>query len=509
MVDGQGVVDEEGENKCGHLVPNCGVLVLQSGYGDGVYSLDEPAVHGLWPFECLLPDDQRDQPRRKDSCFIKRDLEEHEWMVHGQCAGTHDRTDYVQQTCSMSELPLAIMKATREELADGPPSKAQRSYFLRQMAENLNLTADDVDEGNDGCRMQLKVPACFDGSRWKLSNDFEHDCAVAQSEAALWANKRKAGKQEMAKLNEYKKLQCGNFVPLCAFLVISPDEVDLSGQQGAVRGLWIQGGPNGNSKCILPTGNSSYIPGTASKYRCYEKNFLDGGQSYTWNRHGMCAGMRDADDFFAVGCELAQRPLAAMRNPEVATQVYQEAPYEVDWLRSRLAGDSRLWLPACSRGDGTWQLSPQQDFEKNCGNAELFRTTKLCKSKEGCISTRQFLKRFAKTVAKTVVKFVEERICTPNFIMEQMTGNDMACNTKNMQKSVKKLNGMVKGIQAKGKTHIVIQGRRCSDTDVLEAQRLLTDHCADLEKAAPPAIYEPYEFQVLPVATMVAAAAAA
>jgi len=492
FVDGPGVVDGGEKGKCGHLVPNCGVLVLQSGYGDGVYRLDEPAVHGLWPYECLLPKNRKAQPQRNDSCFIKPDLEEHEWMLHGLCAGTRDRSDYVEQTCSLSALPLANMKATRQELDNTTLSKSQRTSLLRQMAERLHLSEDDIDEGTDGCRMQLKVPVCFDGRSWKLSNDFEHDCGVAQSEAVVWANKKNAGKEEMAKLNDLKKLNCGTFVPLCAFLVISPAELDLSGRQGAVRGLWLQGGQHGSSKCILPTGNMNYTPGTASNYSCYEKNFLDGGQAYTWNRHGMCAGIRDADDFFSVGCELAARPLATMRNQEVATQEYLEAPYEVDVFRSRLAGDSRLWLPACSRGDGRWQLSAVKDFETNCGNEELFRKTKLCKSKEACL-----LKGGTDKIIQKKRQEVVSELCTPIFIMEQVTGNDMACGTTKMEKSLQRLNGMVKGLQTKGKTQTTIYKRICSDNDLLEAQRLLTTHCTTRLRG------DASKLQVLPLAQLV------
>jgi hypothetical protein len=185
----------------------------------------------------------------------------------------------------------------------------------------------------------------------------------------------------------------------------------------------------------------------------------------------MCAGIRDADDFFSLGCELAAKPLATMRNPQVK-QDSMFAAYSVDVLRSQLSGDSRLWLPACSRGDGHWQLSPVEDFEKNCGNEELFHSTKLCKTKESCL--------VSKTKKKAIHKKVQEKVkahCTAQIIVEKITDNDMRCGTKDMDKNIKRLDGMVKGLKRKDKKETTLFNHLCSIADVEEAWNLLKNHC--------------------------------
>ena len=39
----------QGQMVCGDGVALCGVLTLQTGLGEGVYSHPTPSVHGLWP----------------------------------------------------------------------------------------------------------------------------------------------------------------------------------------------------------------------------------------------------------------------------------------------------------------------------------------------------------------------------------------------------------------------------------------------------------------------------
>merc|ERR1719189_1554863 len=101
----------------------------------------------------------------------------------------------------------------RQELDDKQPlPQTQRKFLLKEMAERLHLSEKDIDEGADGCRMQLKLPVCFDGKRWRLSNDFQRDCGVSKAAAANWAARKKAGKEALAKRDNLKRLECGKFV---------------------------------------------------------------------------------------------------------------------------------------------------------------------------------------------------------------------------------------------------------------------------------------------------------
>ena len=90
----------------------CGVLVLETGFGDGYYKHDKPSVHGLWPevgeygtSKCKKPTRSSDDPSRVFSCYEgtsgpaehQLQFETHEWEKHGSCAGVADAEDYFSQ----------------------------------------------------------------------------------------------------------------------------------------------------------------------------------------------------------------------------------------------------------------------------------------------------------------------------------------------------------------------------------------------------------------------------
>lgn len=177
-----GKVGSRGRNmNCGPGVPLCGVLTLQMGLGEGVYSHPEPVVHGLWPqvegfgsSQCIAPQksdvptqilyscfDQKETPNSKDLWF-----QTHEWTNHGTCAGTVDAADFFQQLCDLAAGPLAVMAKSR--------------------SNNLKLddTADALQNAGycvwrTGSEQQVQLSACAgsDG-KWKLADvsDFSKVC---------------------------------------------------------------------------------------------------------------------------------------------------------------------------------------------------------------------------------------------------------------------------------------------------------------------------------------------
>lgn len=103
----------EGDMDCGGA-KLCGVLALQMGTGEGVYSTPEARVHGLWPqvppygsSECKAPESAQ-MPTQLAPCYRpvgSQDyshemwFEGHEWEKHGMCAGMKDAEDYFHQIC--------------------------------------------------------------------------------------------------------------------------------------------------------------------------------------------------------------------------------------------------------------------------------------------------------------------------------------------------------------------------------------------------------------------------
>jgi len=106
----------------------CGVLTVESGFGDGYYKHKQPSVHGLWPecpdfgsSACIAPDDGTD-PTIVFSCYIDGDVsqehqlefEQHEWDKHGKCAGVRNATSFFQQICALSAAPVKQMTKARQ-----------------------------------------------------------------------------------------------------------------------------------------------------------------------------------------------------------------------------------------------------------------------------------------------------------------------------------------------------------------------------------------------------------
>ena len=101
---------------CGEGVALCGVVALQSGFGEGKYARQEPAVHGLWPevgaygdSKCV-PAADLDPPETLLGCYEDLDFQRHEFAKHGSCAGVADARAYVAATCALAAAPLSLMR---------------------------------------------------------------------------------------------------------------------------------------------------------------------------------------------------------------------------------------------------------------------------------------------------------------------------------------------------------------------------------------------------------------
>lgn len=135
-----------------------------------------------------------------------------------------------------------------------------------------------------------------------------------------------------------------------------------------VHGLWPQVKPYGNSDCLLPS-NSSSNP--TKVYSCYKgKSTADqySFEIHEWSKHGKCAGVTSADDFFNQICALAKTPLAAMSkgtNLLMMAATLQKMGYDI--VNSNPTG-MELQLAACQvKSTGKWVLTPRSTFSKVCG----------------------------------------------------------------------------------------------------------------------------------------------
>lgn len=141
----------------------------------------------------------------------------------------------------------------------------------------------------------------------------------------------------------------------------------------AVHGLWPEVPPYGTSACIPPTGSGS--PPTRV-YECYASTGGNASdqlsfENHEWTKHGKCAGIKDADDFFTQLCALATGPLSAMNNAarslDAMKTAVTAAGYEVFSVDS---SNQQLSLSTCFNvSTGQWVLAAVSDFKHACGGS--------------------------------------------------------------------------------------------------------------------------------------------
>ena len=143
----------------------------------------------------------------------------------------------------------------------------------------------------------------------------------------------------------------------------------------SVHGLWPETYGYGTSKCIAPSDTTE----PSIVYSCYaatSDDAVDDDQQlsfeqHEWDTHGICAGVKDAEDFFMQICTLSALPLANMQTlrdanatlEEMATNL-EKAGYEVFSTDSL---NSQIMLSTCAPPSGKWVLAPQANFSSVCG----------------------------------------------------------------------------------------------------------------------------------------------
>jgi len=140
-----------------------------------------------------------------------------------------------------------------------------------------------------------------------------------------------------------------------------------------VHGLWPQVAPYGNSQCVHPTISSSDPSGLAA---CYKPQGTESAshqlsfEKHEWEKHGMCAGVQSAKDYFSQICRLAQRPVEIMDGVRAsggsavdAADQLQRSGYCV-WS---VASHAQVYLSACAGSDGVWKLADSASFASVCG----------------------------------------------------------------------------------------------------------------------------------------------
>lgn len=158
---------------CG-LVKFCGILTLESGYGNRTYSHVVPTVHGLWPetgqygtSSCVYPAGNPSEEITNMYCYTDKNFQKHEWISHGICAASNSN-DYFLQVCNLSKDPLFIMSKM----------KAQNKS-IDEMSIKLGESGYEVF-AIDNINKQIQLSVCAsDDKLWKFSpvKQFMSNCS--------------------------------------------------------------------------------------------------------------------------------------------------------------------------------------------------------------------------------------------------------------------------------------------------------------------------------------------
>ena len=96
-----------------------------------------------------------------------------------------------------------------------------------------------------------------------------------------------------------------------------------------------------------------------------------GFEQHEWGKHGVCAGVKDAKDFFTQVCALSKAPLKVMAatvsgggDLALVKSDLIAAGYAVFATDAKHA---QVELTACADASGTWHLAPVADFAAKCG----------------------------------------------------------------------------------------------------------------------------------------------
>ena len=170
------------------------------------------------------------------------------------------------------------------------------------------------------------------------------------------------------------QMVCGDGVALCGVLTLQTGLGQGAYQHPtpSVHGLWPEVAPYGTSECAKPSLSTADPRRVVQCYGATGEGtaHIIQFETHEWEKHGECAGVRDARAYLTTVCGLAEQPLQAMTAARKAGGGLDAARRAVMGLGLEIFAvdeqHSQLLLSACSDGD-TWTLSPVEKFPEACG----------------------------------------------------------------------------------------------------------------------------------------------
>jgi hypothetical protein len=177
------------------------------------------------------------------------------------------------------------------------------------------------------------------------------------------------------------QMVCGAGVALCGVLTLQTGlgQGAYNHPTPSVHGLWPEVAPYGTSECAKPSLSTADPRRVVQCYGATGEgtSHIVEFETHEWEKHGECAGVRDARAYLTTVCGLAEQPLQAMTAARKAGGGLDSARRAVMGLGIEIFAvdeqHSQLLLSACSDGD-TWTLSPVEKFPEACGQRRVARS---------------------------------------------------------------------------------------------------------------------------------------
>ena len=173
-------------------------------------------------------------------------------------------------------------------------------------------------------------------------------------------------------------MECGDGVALCGVLALQTGlgKGVYRSSTPLLHGLWPQTQGYGSSMCMRPRSRAP----PDHVYDCYQqpgrptKDLLR-FQAHEFDKHGSCAGVSDAHEYFTRACNLAAAPLAVIGRARTAGDSLGLQGVEAALLIGGYPvwqvnhGTAEVLLSACAGTDGAWRLARPDHFRSLCGSS--------------------------------------------------------------------------------------------------------------------------------------------
>lgn len=168
-------------------------------------------------------------------------------------------------------------------------------------------------------------------------------------------------------------MDCGEGVWLCGVLTVETGDGNGFYHHSApsVHGIWPETSRYGNSKCMKPQDATD----PHKIYECYKPDGSDSSEhqlsfeQHEWEKHGRCAGVSNAENFFSQVCSLAAGPLKVVQATKAAGMDLSATADQLQrsgYCVYQTMTQSQIELSACAGQDGQWKLADVAEFPSVC-----------------------------------------------------------------------------------------------------------------------------------------------